>query len=224
MKTIEKEKAIQLRKELGLSINKIAKQLNVSKSSVSLWVRGIVITDEQKLKLKHNQKSKNLLGNTYSHDKYQLIRKQYQLLGKIKTQEKNLLHVAGCMLYWGEGSKNKNSVYFTNSDPNMILFFKKFLMDCYNVPIEKMTLTVNCYDNVYNKETIEKYWLNILNLNQTNLRKTTLNSYSKYSSKKKIGKLPYGTVRLNVNDTKLVQNIYGAIQEYGNFTNDKWLG
>ena len=39
-KLIEKEKAIELRKK-GLSIIKIAQELNVSKSSISMWVRGL---------------------------------------------------------------------------------------------------------------------------------------------------------------------------------------
>ena len=47
MKLKEKEESRRLRSE-GLSITRIAKQLNVGKASVSYWVRDIVLTEEQK--------------------------------------------------------------------------------------------------------------------------------------------------------------------------------
>jgi hypothetical protein len=37
-------------------------------------------------------------------------------------------------------------------------------------------------------------------------------------------KLPYGTCRLAVHDTALVQSIYGAIQEHAGFERPEWLG
>lgn len=49
----EKKEAKKLRLK-GLSINRIAKVLSVSKSSVSCWVRGVVISDNQKRELKNN--------------------------------------------------------------------------------------------------------------------------------------------------------------------------
>jgi transcriptional regulator with XRE-family HTH domain len=42
-------------------------------------------------------------------------------------------------------------------------------------------------------------------------------------SKKRQNKLPYGTCRLKVCDTSLVQSIYGAIQEYAGFDREEWL-
>ena len=50
MKKIEKEEAISLR-EKGFSINDIARAVNVSKGTVSLWVRDIELTTKQRDKL-----------------------------------------------------------------------------------------------------------------------------------------------------------------------------
>ena len=47
--------------------------------------------------------------------------------------------------------------------------------------------------------------------------------YSKYSQKKRRNKLPYGTCRINVSRTWIVQAIYGAVQEIGGFTREAWL-
>jgi hypothetical protein len=50
-----------------------------------------------------------------------------------------------------------------------------------------------------------------------------VNVYSKYSLKKRANKLPYGTCRVVVYRTRVVQSIYGAIQEYGGFDRPAWL-
>jgi hypothetical protein len=62
-----------------------------------------------------------------------------------------------------------------------------------------------------------------LGLTRANLRKSTVNRYSKYSQKKRRNKLPYGTGRLAVYDTRIAQHLYGAIQEYGGFEREEWL-
>jgi hypothetical protein len=36
--------------------------------------------------------------------------------------------------------------------------------------------------------------------------------------------LPYGTCRVSVSRTRVVQSIFGSIQEYGGFTREAWLG
>ena len=50
MKFKEKVKAIQLRKS-GYGYNEILKEIGVSKSTLSLWLRDIKLTDNQKKKL-----------------------------------------------------------------------------------------------------------------------------------------------------------------------------
>ena len=46
---------------------------------------------------------------------------------------------------------------------------------------------------------------------------------SKYSKKKRQNKLPYGTCRVTVSRTRIVQSIYGSIQEYAGFERPAWL-
>lgn len=38
------------------------------------------------------------------------------------ARRRSLGHIAGCMLYWAEGSKSRNSIQFVNSDPAMVRF------------------------------------------------------------------------------------------------------
>ncbi len=78
-------------------------------------------------------------------------------------------------------------------------------------------------DHVARQREIEQFWLDLLGLPRTCLRKSTVNVYSKYSKKKRRNRLAYGTCRLKVCDTSIVQHIYGAIQEYAGFDREEWV-
>ncbi len=128
------------------------------------------------------------------------------------------------MLYWAEGSKDRNAAIFSNSDPRMIRFFRRFLTACLEVPPDRLSLRLNVYTgNGRSIEEIERYWLEAVGLPRSCLRKHTLNHLPTSSSGKKMDKLPYGVCTLAVYDTRIAQHIYGAIQEYADFDEPSWL-
>lgn len=128
------------------------------------------------------------------------------------------------MLYWAEGAKSRNAVQFVNSDPAMMRCFAEFLRTYYAVRDEEFRLDCNLFaDHIERQREIERFWLETLSLPVACLRKSTVNVYSKYSQKTRQNKLPYGTVRLVVHRTAIVQSIFGAIQEYGGFARPEWL-
>ena len=232
MKNTEKIEAIRLRKEEGLSLRKIAEKLQVSKGSVSLWVRNIELTEDQKIKL-HRLELIN-----WSHidkaikiniEKHKSKREEYQKKGQKKLEElsgfEKELYIAGCMLYWAEGFKknNKNSVSFSNSDLNMLLLFISFLKIIFKVQNSEISLCIHCYNDMQNVAEIEDYWIKNLKLDKTCLRKTMINKVSSYSQNKKCGMLRWGTVRVTISNTEILQQIYGAIQKFANFENNEWL-
>jgi hypothetical protein len=129
------------------------------------------------------------------------------------------------MLFWAEGSRKRNAVVFTNSDPDMVRFFVAFLRRTFGVAQSDFAVTCNLFaDHIERQRAIEQFWLDTLDLPASCLRKSIVNVYSKYSQKKRKNRLPYGTVRVVVHSTELVQQIYGAIQEYGGFERPEWLG
>ena len=226
MKPEQKQKAKELRNK-GWSYNDIAKKLGVSKSSVSLWVRDIKLTPEQiqKLEQKNPIYNNQLCGASKRQEKAREIRLSYQDAGKLKSKENNLLHHAGCMLYWAEGTKSKNQCRFTNSDPEMIKLFIRFLRECYDVTNDKITITINCYTtNGLSMQDIENYWLSILQLDNSSIRKGQENINPRSTAHKiKHNKFVYGIICICVNSTELIQNIYGSIQEYAGFNNNYML-
>jgi hypothetical protein len=128
------------------------------------------------------------------------------------------------MLFWAEGSRRRNTVVFTNSDPEMVRYFVAFLRSSYGVQDDAFSVNCNLFaDHVERQHEIEQFWLDTLGLPRSSLRKSTVNVYSKHSQKKRRNKLPYGTVRVCVHSTRVVQSIYGSIQEYAGFERPEWL-
>lgn len=221
MKRELRECARQLRQN-GMSVREIARTLCVSKSSISVWVRDIELTENQieQLKVGQYRYGAQNAGSQANRNKFMTMRELYQEEGRTKAREGRPLHMAGCMLYWAEGAKKRGRLYLVNSDPNMMIFFIKFLCDEMEVAETDLTVTVHCHATdsaeIYR---IEQYWLNLLQLPQTALRKTQI----KKGSETRRNRLENGLCGLGVNNTQLVQHIYGAIQEYGGFDNPAWL-
>jgi hypothetical protein len=144
--------------------------------------------------------------------------------GRQLADHREALHVAGCMLYWAEGSKDRNQIRFTNSDPEMARFFVKFLRTYFHLEDENIKITCNLFaDHIERQREIENFWLETLSLPPSSLCKSTVNVYSKYSKKKRVNKLPYGTCRVVVSRTRVVQSIFGSIQQYAGFERKAWL-
>jgi transposase-like protein len=226
VKTADRLRARQLRREEGRSIKDIARRLNVAPSSVSSWVRDIELTPEQhdSLRSQNDRYDAQLKGRASSSAKRRLERMTAQLDGRRRAHRDEPLHVAGCMLYWAEGSKARNQVTFTNADPEVVRFFVRFLKTYFDLEPQDIKVTCNLFaDHASRQREIERFWLDALGLSAASLCASTVNTYSKYSQKKRTNKLPYGTCRVVVSRTSIVQSIYGAIQEYAGFDRPEWL-
>lgn len=223
MKTAERTRARKLRREQGASVKELAELLGVSKSTVSIWVRDIQLTEAQYVALRRRMGGR-IDGSRANAVRALARRRAEQDSGRVDARKGDLLHAAGCMLYWAEGSRSRNAIEFTNSDPAMVSFFLRFLRECYGVPETKITVTCNLFaDHLEHQREIEQFWLDQLRLPDESLRKSSVNVYSKYSKKKRRNRLPYGTCRLKVCDTRIVQSIYGAMQEYAGFDREEWV-
>jgi transposase-like protein len=227
MKTVEREQARALRASRGMSIKEIARLLGVSRSSVSLWVRDIELTlpQHEALRQRNPIYNRQLAGRSVAAAKRRAERVCYQAHGQALARRGDPFHAAGCMLFWAEGSKHRNTVHFSNSDPEMVRFFLRFLRSFFDVRDEQVRVWCNLYaDHAARQEEIEEFWLEELALPRTCLTKSTVNSYSKNSQRKRLNMLPYGTCRVSVHSTRVVQSLFGSIQQYADFSRRDWLG
>jgi hypothetical protein len=226
MKTRERAQARRLRR-LGWSVRQIERHLKVSRSTASLWVRDIRLNEEQIAELHRRSATSpgQLAGAAANAALGRARRRGYQLEGRMRARIDDPLHLAGCMLYWAEGDKGRQGVRIANSDPEVLRLFVRFLRECYGVEEHRLSVTCNLFaDHLQRQQEIENFWLETLGLPRRCLRRSIVNVYSKYSQKKRKNKLPYGTSRLTYSDTRTLQAIYGAIQEYAGFDRPEWLG
>jgi transcriptional regulator with XRE-family HTH domain len=226
VKPNERAMARSMRAEQGMALRAIAEQLGVSKSSVSLWVRDIVLTAEQEQALLARDPVRNgrLVGTRVRSERCRSRRIEAQQHGRALAREADPIHRGGCMLYWAEGSKTRNAVQIVNADADLLETFLDFLRICYGVPSEAVTFSVNCFlGNGLSLAEIERWWLERLSLPPTCLRRATVNRPSSASKLRKGHVLPYGTGRLGLHSTDVIQSIYGAIQEYAGIDRPEWL-
>jgi hypothetical protein len=209
-----------------MALGAIAKQIGVSKASVSLWVRDIELTPEQEAALLARNPVRNgqLRGMRVRRERCREQRIAAQQHGRELARRRDPEHVAGCMLYWAEGSKARNVAQLVNADPDLVRRFLTFLRTSYGVPDERVALSVNCFlGNGVDLDEIQDWWLARLDLPASCLRKAVVNRPSSASKRLKGNILPYGTARISVHSTFIVQSIYGAIQEYAGIERPEWL-
>ena len=202
-------------------MKQIAATLGVSPGSVHLWTSDIEIDPAHAAR--NQARAREAFAETW-RELHRQRRLGYQEEGRSRARLGDSLHQAGCLLYWAEGSKNRNTVQFCNSDVRMLAFFRRFLVECLEVKPEDILVRLHVYLNDSKTlDEIEAYWLESLKLPATCLRGHSINPRPTSSSGKKRNKLPFGVCTLYVNNTRVVQHIYGAIQEYVGFNEDQWL-
>jgi hypothetical protein len=209
----------------GVSIARIHSALGVAKSTVSVWVRDIPLDEEHRRALEAANPALNgrEVGQRAWSRACRELRIRAQRHGRELARQGDPLHCAGCMLFWGEGSKQRNGVAFTNSDIEMMRFFLRFLRQSYGVEDERIRLRINCHlGNGHSVAEIESWWLEQLGLPRSCLRTSVVNRPSR-SSKGVRRPLVHGTAQLAVGSTWIVQSIYGAIQEYARCERSEWL-
>lgn len=221
-KLIEKAIARQMRAEHGTPVKQLARLLDVSQGTASVWVRDIVLTEEQRRK---NAARAGLIRRTAWSEICRDRRRAFQAEGRKKARRRDPLHLGGCMLYWAEGAKARNTLILANSDVNMLIFYRRFLVESLLVPVERITIRLNVYlGNAKTIQEIERYWLDSLALPESCLRKHSLNHFPTSSSGLKKNRLPHGVCTVKVlKSTPLVQHVFGAIQEYSGLDEPSWL-
>jgi transcriptional regulator with XRE-family HTH domain len=224
VKTKERLVARELRAREGLSINVIASRLGVAQATVSLWVRDIELTPEQQGVMMASAYRRQSAARERTAAKRRRARLAYQEAGRDLARRGDVLHAAGCMLYWAEGDKGRNQARLSNSDPDLLRFFVEFLRRYFDVEDDDIRVTCHLFaDHVEKQRDIEAFWLETLGLTERSLCKSFVNVYSVASKKKRVNLLPYGTCRVSVSRTSVVQSIYGSIQQYGSFERPEWL-
>ena len=136
----------------------------------------------------------------------------------------------GCMLYWAEGTKSRNTLALANTDVSVLQTFLHFLRKCYGVTNADLTVRIVAHTDFYSEEEIESFWVRVLGIEGASMTEHEFNPPKRQGrnprkSTTRTGKRPYGTCTLRVRrSTEMVQSIYGGICEYAGLpTQEEWL-
>lgn len=197
----DKDQAFNLRKQ-GKSYKEIALIMNVAKSTLSNWFKGVDFLEdikktiaeranqENSIRLKNLNKARGDILTAY------YVQAEKEAVEELKKYIGNPLFVSGIVAYWGEGDKSQSSlVRLANSDARMIKLFYDFLITFCDIKHEKIRGALYLYDDLVELEC-KKYWENNTGLKY--FHKTMI-----LPSRHKTKKLPFGTCTVLVSNTYL---------------------
>ncbi|MFA5127718.1 MAG: hypothetical protein WC457_01795 [Patescibacteria group bacterium] len=215
MKSSVKDSAIKLRKK-GLSYNIISNKLGIPKGTLSYWFKSL--RGSAKITKTNTSKAKEIWAkNITIYNKSRSIRAREKWLEiqknsrhEMASLSKHDLLFVGTALYWAEGYKKGNwSVIFSNSDPRMHQIMMRYFLEVCRVPLNKIKGQVQTHSNVDKKKAVA-YWSKITRVPQRQFMKCNV-SVPKSSKKVRGNTLPYGTLRIRINDVNLTNKIKGYI-------------
>src|SRR3989344_4630397 len=214
MKLLEKEKARVLRKK-GHSINQIVKEMKFSKASVSLWVRDIVLTKQQKKMLSERGRSTESVEKRRINRLFNENARRQKIIDEAKKDFYDIsleqLKLIGVILYLGEGAKTpRGMARLSNSDPLIIKIMMRFFREICDVPEHKFRGHIHTFAHVDINKT-EMYWSKITGIPRGQFFKTYIKPSS--ASLQKRNTLPFGTFDVCICDTKLFLTIKGWIEK-----------
>ncbi|MEM9950580.1 MAG: hypothetical protein AAF846_03180 [Chloroflexota bacterium] len=220
-KPIKRKKARELRRKRW-KITDIASKVDVRRETVSKWCQDIELTDEQIKVLAKDNPRWLILHEAAQQTKREALHQRlaYQEAGRQRAVDGSILHLKGCILYWGEGAKSRNHLRFTNTDPHMIKLFMQFLREEFQVTDDVIYLHIMHHTIEEDEiDAIEQYWLHWLDLSA----ECTVKMQLKKGTKSRKTHYENGICAICVNNTEILHHIYGAIQEYLGFDNPDWL-
>lgn len=179
-KVQEREKAIKLRK-IGYSYRDILKEVNVAKSTLSLWLKGLPLTKEEKTSLKKRKNNNISRGriNAGAALRRRRLERESLVFEEAEKEFKERLNQAffhtGIALYWGEGAKRSNFFAFTNSDPDMMILMTKWIERYLDIKRSNFSITLYIH-KPYAHENHEDYWSEVLKIPKILFKKTVCKS------------------------------------------------
>src|ERR1035437_1336323 len=215
---LKKEKAVSMRKE-GYMYSEILKVVPVAKSTLSDWLRDVGLSKPQFQALTKKRLEAAKRGGLAKH-RQRLLRTQEiqaKALKDIDYISKRELWLIGIVLYWAEGTKEKDfqpgiSINFNNSDPRMIKVFIKWLLESCKVQKDRINYEIYIHENSKNSiDEARKFWSRVSGFpidkfNKVYFKKNKI----KKTNRKNTGDLYYGLLRVKVSaSSSLLRQVAG---------------
>lgn len=209
MKT-KRDRAREMRKK-GKSYGEISKELSVAKSTLSYWLKDILLSREQRSRFYTERIRKLAEGPCGSRARRQkevdhiTATARSEVSGRL-TREAYRFFGAG--LYWAEGSKG-SSLQVTNSDPALIYFMVHWFGEMFDVDPKTFFAKLNIYPQQDENE-LKRFWSELCGIPLARFGKTYVKPVSKNVKR---NNLYYGTIQITVpKGSNMKWHIHGWVQ------------
>lgn len=208
----DREKALALRKE-GKSYSQIKKILNVSKSTLSNWLKEYPLSKERIRVLRDvNEQRIERYRETMRKKREgrweQYYQKQKSIIFPITSRD---LYIAGLFLYWGEGLKRMDAkLSVSNTDPSVIFFFMEWCMKSLQVPPEKFRVYLHIYQDMDAQKEMQ-YWSRTLALPKSQFGKPYIKKTTQSGISHK-GSFGHGTCNVSVGGARMAEEVLMGIK------------
>jgi hypothetical protein len=214
IKYVEQEKAILMRKNEN-TLLEIATKLEVSKASVSLWVKNTALPKKAVRRIEARKSQSRILASTARRN--QTLSKLHRAqLDADTLVDKKLINPEMALLlcavmYWCEGAKSKNDseFTFTNAEPLLVQGFLSLLRMSF--PLEEDKFRVKMHLHQYHDEDVQKkFWSKVTRIPALQFQ----NTYWKSNSAKNI-KLNYpGCIHIRYHDVTVSRKISAVARSF----------
>ena len=206
-----KKKAILLRKQ-GLSYREIMAKIPVAKSTISVWLYSIGLSKKQKQRLTLKRIEAVKRSATTKHQRRIDLTKK--IMDAAQSEAGRLTHrelwLAGIMLYWAEGAKEKDhrpgsGVRFTNTDPEMISLFLKWLSEICGKDLSDITFSLYIHGlQKHRTSEIVDFWTKTIGCKKSYFRYIYYKKGNPKTLRKNVGASYHGTLRVSVKSSSLL--------------------
>lgn len=214
-----KESAFRLRAS-GKSYREIQKLLGISsRGTLSYWFRNLRLSEKARKRLEANAFLAWARGLTAFNERRSksIVAENKRIFDEASNSIRDLsqkdLLLIGAALYWGEGTlrggKHGFSVAFSNSNPDMIQVFMKFIRNILGVTENRIRVGAYIHPNINYLEAV-RFWSKITKLPVSNFH--VVRQVSKSSKMiRSPNFLPYGTLHIKVNSRQHFYRVKGYI-------------
>ena len=206
------KQAVILR-EKGLSLAEISQRLHIAKSTASLWVRDVHLSQIAKNKLFERQvEGRKKAYQVRLHTQKNQIRIfQNEALQKMQTlsYSPQLAKIFCALLWWCEGNKNESFVRFTSSDQSLMRNFLTVFRKGFSLDEKKFRALIHIHK--YHDDQKQKiFWSNVTKIPLTQFHK----SFKKNNSGKRKHEDYQGCAAVTYYDARIAKEleaIYNAV-------------